>query len=53
MAEVVKAYYDAGKRPASHLAPPPEPTRVEVPDEAPVTSPEPEPSSSRNRPPWP
>jgi hypothetical protein len=44
VAEVVKAYYDAGRRPASHLAPTPEPRYVEVPDEAPDASPEPEPS---------
>jgi hypothetical protein len=44
VAEVVKAYYDAGRRPASHLAPPPEPRYVEVPDEAPAASSEPEPS---------
>jgi hypothetical protein len=42
VAEVVKAYYDAGRRPASHLAPPPEPRYIEVPDEAPDASPEPE-----------
>jgi hypothetical protein len=42
VAEVVKAYYDAGKRPASHLAPPPEPMDTQVPDEAAVVSPEPE-----------
>jgi hypothetical protein len=41
VAEAVKAYYDAGRRPASHLAPPPEPRVAEVPDEAPIASPEP------------
>jgi hypothetical protein len=43
VAEVVKAYYDAGRRPASHLAPPPEPAAAEVPEQAPVASPAPEP----------
>jgi hypothetical protein len=42
VAEVVKAYYDAGRRPASHQAPPPEPRAAEVPEQAPVASPEPE-----------
>jgi hypothetical protein len=46
VAEVVQAYYDAGKRPASHLAPRPEPTSVELPvempDETPSVASEPE-----------
>jgi len=41
VAEVVKAYYDAGSRPASHLKSRPEPS-VEIPDEAPAASAEPE-----------
>jgi hypothetical protein len=39
VAEVVQAYYNAGKRPASHLAPPPEPISVELPVEMPAEEP--------------
>jgi hypothetical protein len=46
VAEVVQAYYDAGRRPASHLKTPPELSDVVVadgatPDEAPFSAPEP------------
>ena len=46
VAEVVQAYYDAGRRPASHLRPPAEVADtavadVEAADEAPFSEPEP------------
>lgn len=36
VAEVVQAYYDAGRRPASHLRPPPEATDTAVVDDTPL-----------------
>jgi hypothetical protein len=39
VAQVVQAYYDAGKRPASHLSPLPVPIQVEVAAEAPEDEP--------------
>jgi hypothetical protein len=54
VAEVVQAYYDAGRRPASHLATPPEVAEVVVADAAPTdeaafAAPEPDSSSEPER----